>query len=45
MNKFLLIPEFKTSNKKEYEMETIWDHIIYAKEVDGYLLGLYYLFA
>ena len=42
MNKFL-IPEFKMGNHKEYEVKTIWDSIVYAKEVDRHLLGLYYL--
>ena len=42
MNKFLM-PEFKKSNGKEYEVEAIWNSKIYAKEADRYLLGLYYL--
>ena len=37
------MPEFKPSNDKEYKVETIRDSAVYAKEVDRYLLGLYYL--
>lgn len=43
MNKFLLMPEFKTGNDKKYEIEAIQDRIIYAKKVSRYLLELYYL--
>ena len=40
------VAELDVGNKsEEYEMETIRDSIIYAKEVDGQLLGLYYLVA
>lgn len=37
------MPEFKTSNNKEYKIETIRDSTVYAKEVDGHLSRLYYL--
>ena len=39
------VPEFEPGNNKEYKMEAIRDSAVYAKEVDGYLLGLYYLVA
>ena len=42
MNKFLL-PEFEPGNDKDYEMKEIRNSAIYAKEVEGHLLGLYYL--
>ena len=42
MIKFLLMSEFKTGNNKEYEMEAIQNSEIYAKKVDGHLLGLSY---
>ena len=35
--------EFETGNKKEYEVNSIWDSAIYAKESAGKLSGLYYL--
>ena len=39
-----LVPEFETSdNDKEYKMEAIQDGAVYVQEVDGHLLGLYYL--
>ena len=38
------VPEFELGdNDKEYEVETIQDSAVYAKEADGYLPGLYYL--
>ena len=38
------VPEFEPGdNDKEYEVEAIQDSAVYAKEVDGYLPGLYYL--
>ena len=45
MNNFLLMLEFKTCNNKKYELEIIWDNEVYDKEIDKYLLGLYYLVA
>ena len=39
------VPEFKPGDDKEYEVKAIQDNTVYAKEVDGYLLGLYYLIA
>lgn len=39
------MPEFKTDNNKKYEVEAIWENVVYTKEVDGYLLGLYNLVA
>ena len=37
-------PELDTDVKsKKYEVEVIWDSMIYAKESEGYLQGLYYL--
>ena len=41
INKFLA--EFQVGDDKEYEVETIHNSIVYTKEIDGYLLGLYYL--
>ena len=42
MNKFS-VPEFEPGDNKEYEIEAIRDSIVYTKEVDGHLPGLYYL--
>lgn len=39
------MPEFKASNDKEYELEIIWDSVVYTKEVDRHLLRLYNLVA
>ena len=39
------VSEFEPGDNKEYEVETIRDNAVYAKEVDGYLPGLYYLVA
>ena len=44
MNEFL-VPEFEPGDDKEYEIEDIQDGIVYAKEIDRHLLGLYYLIA
>lgn len=36
--------EFEAGNKKKYEIERIWDSIVYAKELaTDHLPGLYYL--
>ena len=35
--------EFDTSNNREYEVETIKDSAVYAKETEGHLPDLYYL--
>ena len=36
--------EFEASNDKEYEVDGIWDNVVYAKEsAAGQLLGFYYL--
>ena len=37
------VPEFEPGDNKEYEVEAIHDSVVYAKEVDGHLLGLDYL--
>ena len=37
--------EFEPGNDKEYIMQAIQDSAVYAKEIDGHLLGLYYLVA
>ena len=42
MNKFAVL-EFDKGNDKEYEGEAIQDSVVYAKEVDRHLSGLYYL--
>lgn len=43
MNEFLPILKNETSNNKEYKIEAIQDSVVYTKEADEYLLGLYYL--
>ena len=38
------MPEFEPDNNKEYEVETIRDSVVYARESEsGHLPGLYYL--
>ena len=37
--------EFKPGNNKKYKIKTIRDNVVYAKEVDRHLPGLYYLVA
>ena len=38
------MPEFKPGdNDKEYKVKAIQDSVVYAKEADGHLSGLYYL--
>ena len=37
--------EFKPGDNKKYEVAAIRDSVVYAKEANGYLLGLYYLVA
>ena len=44
MNEFSAL-EFEPDDNKKYEVEAIQDSAVYAKEVDGYLSGLYYLVA
>ena len=42
------VQELDAGNKdsKEYEVETIWDSVIYTNKLEsGHLLGLYYLVA
>ena len=39
------VPEFEPGDDKEYKIEAIQDNAVYAKEVDRYLLGIYYLVA
>ena len=39
------VPEFEPGDNKKYEVEAIQDSIVYANEVDGHLLELYYLVA
>lgn len=34
--------EFKTCNNKKYKVEDICNNIVYVKESERYLLGLYY---
>ena len=41
MNKFSA--KFEVGNNKEYKVEAICNSIVYAKKIDGYLPGLYYL--
>ena len=35
--------EFEAGNNKEYEVDGIWDSVVYARESVGQLPGLYYL--
>ena len=35
--------KFKSGNKEEYEIDDIWNSMIYAKKLAKQLLGLYYL--
>lgn len=35
--------KFEVGDNKEYKVESIKDSIIYVRELDGHLLGLYYL--
>lgn len=37
--------EFKIANNKKYEIEAIWDNVVYIKEAGRYLLKLYYFVA
>ena len=37
--------EFNAGNSKEYKVEAIRDNVVYAKESEGHLPGLYYLVA
>ena len=37
------VPEFEPGENKEYKVKAIQDSAVYAKKVDGHLLGLYYL--
>ena len=38
--------EFESGDDdKKYKVEAIQDSVVYVKEVDGHLLGLYYLVA
>ena len=40
------MPEFESGdNNKEYKVEPIRDSAVYAREIDRYLPGLYYLVA
>ena len=43
MNDTQLDFEFEAGNSKEYEVDSIWDSVIYTKESAGQLPGLYYL--
>ena len=45
MKKLAEVPEFEfqPSNNKEYEVEAIWDKVVYAKKAGRYLPRLYYL--
>ena len=46
MDKRVTKLEFKAGNSKEYEVETIWDSAVYARNPEsGQLPGLYYLIA
>ena len=45
MNKLFLEPEpeFDADDNKEYKVKAIKASAIYAKKLEGHLLGLYYL--
>ncbi len=44
VNKTIIQLKFETGdNEREYKVKGIRDSIVYAKESEGYLLGLYYL--
>ena len=45
MNKFLQVLELEAGNNKEHKIEAIRDNAVYAKKINGHLLGLYYLIA
>ena len=34
-----------TGNSKKYKIKAIQDNMVYTKELNSYLLGLYYLIA
>lgn len=42
INKFLLMSKFETGNNKKYEVEIIWDSVVYSKKAVKHLLRLYY---
>ena len=37
------MPEFEADNNKRYKIEANQNSAVYAKKVDRYILGLYYL--
>ena len=37
--------DFEVNNSKEYKVEAIWESAIYAKKLEGHLIGFYYLIA
>lgn len=39
----IFVPEFKMGNNKKYKIEVIQNSAVYTKEIDRYLLRLYYL--
>lgn len=39
------VTELDTGNSAEYEVEAIWDSMVYANKLEDYLPGLYYLVA
>lgn len=43
MTKFLQVFEFQAGKNKKYKIKIIQDNAFFAKNVDGHLLGLYYL--
>lgn len=43
MEKNITKLKFDTSNKNEYEVEWIWDSIVYGMESEGHLPEFYYL--
>ena len=45
VNKKVTELEFEAGNSKKYEIEVIWNSIVYANKAKGHLPGLYYLVA
>ena len=37
--------DFEAGDSKKYKVEAIWDSAVYARKLEGHLLGLYYLVA
>ncbi len=42
MEKTIIILEFQAGNDKKYEVERIWDNVIYTRKSKDHLLDFYY---